>query len=208
MKLRHLIFFPFTWTARNVSYRLQVVGQHHIPKKGGALLICNHVSFVDWLLIAAGLDRPVRFVIDHSYFQGVFLRPLLAAAGVIPIAGGREDPSRLAQAYRGIAEALDSGELVCIFPEGKITVDGKLGPFKAGVIKILKRSNVPVIPMALNGLWGSIFSRKGGKALRQWPKRLSDPVELRIGPPLPSGAVKLSLLEKKVAELCVPVDLS
>lgn len=206
MQYRQLIFLPFTWTARNISYRLRVVGHGHIPENGGALLICNHVSYVDWLMIASGVRRPVRFVIDHSYFRGVLIRPILSLAGVIPIAGGREDPARLGQAYEGIADALRAGELVCIFPEGRLTLDGRLGPFKPGVIKILKRSPVPVIPMAINGLWGSFFSRQGGAVFRRWPKRLGHPVELRIGPAISPAEAKLSLLEKRVRDLCASAE--
>ncbi|WP_305809189.1 1-acyl-sn-glycerol-3-phosphate acyltransferase, partial [Staphylococcus epidermidis] len=136
-----------------LSYRLRVKGHEHIPKEGGAVLICNHVSFVDWLIVAAGVKRPVRFVMDHAFFKGWLLKRIMTRAKVIPIAGGREDPARLEKAYEMIAAELAAGEVVCIFPEGKITYDGKLSAFKPGVMKIVRHTPVPIVPMALRGLW-------------------------------------------------------
>jgi 1-acyl-sn-glycerol-3-phosphate acyltransferase len=189
------------WTVTRLSYRLRVKGHEHIPKEGGAVLICNHVSFVDWLIVAAGVKRPVRFVMDHAFFKGWLLKRIMTRAKVIPIAGGREDPARLEKAYEMIAAELAAGEVVCIFPEGKITYDGKLSAFKPGVMKIVRHTPVPIVPMALRGLWGSFFSRQGGRAMSRWPRRFRAPLELRIGPAVGPEAASLHLLEEKVRAL-------
>jgi len=195
-----LIRFLIRLIAR-VSYRLNVAGQENIPPEGPAVLICNHVSFVDWLLIGAAVNRPVRFVIDYTFMRGWLLKWVLRSAKVIPIAGPREDPARLGEAYGEVSAELRRGGLVCIFPEGRITFDGTLGPFKPGIMKILKQTPVPVVPMALHGLWGSTFSRMGGRALHRWPRRVRPPVELHIGKQLPPEVVKIALLEERVRAL-------
>jgi 1-acyl-sn-glycerol-3-phosphate acyltransferase len=189
------------WMLARTSYSLRVRGAENIPKEGGAVLICNHVSFVDWLIVLAGVKRPVRFVMDHSFFKGWLLKRIMTRAKVIPIAGGKEDPARLEKAYEMIAAELSAGELVCIFPEGKITYDGKLNPFKPGVLKIVGKTPVPIVPMALNGLWGSMFSRKDGPALKKKPRGFRARIELNIGKPLPSSAAAIEVLEKMVQDL-------
>jgi 1-acyl-sn-glycerol-3-phosphate acyltransferase len=181
-----------------MAYRTRVAGRGNVPARGAALLVCNHVSFVDWLFISAAVGRPVRFVMDYNYMRGP-LKGLLALLGVIPIAGPREDPRILEQAYASIARALADGELVCIFPEGTITRSGKLSAFKPGVMKILKANPVPVVPMALEGLWGSIFSHEGGRPFRKWPRRFRARVGLTIGKPIES--VTLEAVETAVRAL-------
>lgn len=171
-----------------------------IPARGPALLICNHISFVDWLFISAMVPRPVRFVIDYEYFRGS-LRPLLQALRVIPIAGPREDARLLEAAYQRVAEELRQGELVCIFPEGRISRDGKLGHFKPGVMKILKETPVPVVPMALKGLWGSFFSHALGPPFRKWPRRFRARVELVVQPPASEKPLTLAHLQQRVASM-------
>ncbi len=202
MRLAAEYFIRFIiWLLAHVCYRLQIKGRENIPKRGAALLICNHVSFVDWLFIAAGAGRPVRFVMDYLYFRGRMLKSVLGIVRVIPIAGPREDSNILELAYKSIATELANGELVCIFPEGTITRNGSLSKFKPGVMKILKTSPVPVIPMALHGLWGSLFSHGGGAPLRKWPRRFRAKIELSIGEPLPAADVSLAVLDARVIAL-------
>lgn len=169
-------------------YRLDVEGHYHIPKDGAAVLTCNHVSFVDWLIIAAAVKRPVRFVMHYSFMKSPFLRFILRGAKVIPIAGAKEDPKILTEAFDSISRSLEEGEVVCIFPEGRITNNGEMNSFRTGIEKIINRNPVIVIPMALDGLWGSYFSRKwNGRALsnpRILIKRLWCRIKLNIGKPI------------------------
>ncbi|HEX6549756.1 MAG TPA: 1-acyl-sn-glycerol-3-phosphate acyltransferase, partial [Gammaproteobacteria bacterium] len=123
------------------------------------LLICNHVSYADALVISAGIWRPVRFVMDHRIYKLPVLHWIFKTSKTIPIASRRENPQLLEQAYQEIVQALRNGELVCIFPEGVITRDGELADFRPGLLRILGEISVPVIPLGVAGLWGSIFSR-------------------------------------------------
>lgn len=145
-------------------YRIKIRGQKNIPHEGPAIIVCNHVSFVDWLILAGSIKRPVRFVMHYSFANIPILNFFFKGAKVIPIAGAKENPQIMEEAFIKIKETLDDGEIVCIFPEGKITKDGELNTFRPGIERILKDSPVPVIPMALHGLWGSFFSRKYGAA--------------------------------------------
>jgi 1-acyl-sn-glycerol-3-phosphate acyltransferase len=189
------------WVIANVMYRLKVVGEENLPIKGPAVLVCNHVSFVDWLILGAGIHRPARFVMHHSFARGWLFKRLLMRAKVIPIAGAKENAKVLEEAFEKIAFELGDQELVCIFPEGQITHDGKLAPFKPGIERILARSPVPVIPMALQGMWGSFFSRKGGAAMSQKPRRFWSRVTLVIGAPIPPEGVTAAVLQERVQEL-------
>ena len=157
------------WLSLHSFYKVKTVDLHHIPDKGAAVLVCNHISFVDALIIAGYVRRPVRFVMDHHIFNNKLLGPIFRFAKAIPIASAKEDPDIMESAFDQVAEALGQGELVCIFPEGKITHDGKISPFKPGIEKIIQRTAVPVIPMAIQGLWGSYFSRESGKAMNGLP---------------------------------------
>jgi hypothetical protein len=133
--------------------------------------VCNHVSFVDALIITAACRRPIRFVMDHNIFRVPVLNFIFKTGRTIPIASARENPQLLEKAYDEIAAALAAGDLVCIFPEGRITDTGELYPFRNGITRIIERTPVPVVPLALRGLWGSFFSRKGGRAMTR-PSRL------------------------------------
>jgi len=157
------------WVSLHTIYRVKTYDLHNIPNKGAAVLICNHVSFVDALIIAGYVRRPVRFVMDYSIFNNPILGPVFRMAKAIPIAPAKENAELMQQAFDTIAEALENDELVCIFPEGKITHDGNMSVFKPGIEKIIETTAVPVIPMALQGLWGSFFSRKNGKAMSGLP---------------------------------------
>ena len=145
--------------------------------------------------------RPVRFVMDHRIFSTPVINLVFRLGRVIPIAPAREDPKMLEQAYDEVAAALEEGHLVCIFPEGKLTRDGEMNPFKPGVERIVKRTPVPVIPIALRGLWGSFFSRKRGKAMRGLPRRFWSRIGLNIGAPVPPEEVTASFLEQQVLAL-------
>ncbi|WP_018230902.1 MFS transporter [Methyloversatilis universalis] len=153
------------WLLIHTVYRLDAKKLDAIPEDGPAVLVCNHVSFVDALVITAACRRPIRFVMDHRIFRTPLLGWLFRTSRCIPIAPAKEDPALLERAYDDIAAALTAGELVGLFPEGQITDTGELLPFRAGIRRIVERSPVPVVPLALRGLWGSFFSRKDGPAM-------------------------------------------
>ena len=195
----------FTWVLSRCLYRLHTHHENHIPKNGAALLVCNHVTFVDWLIIAASIKRPICFVMYYKFYQIPILKYLLRQAKVIPIAGQKEDLNIFKKAFDQVSKELRDGNLVCIFPEGMITTDGKMNPFRNGVEHILARDPVPVIPMGLTGMWGSIFSHKDGKALKKIPRRIHFPVHLNIGKALDPKTYKsptASDLQVKVKDLC------
>ncbi len=189
------------WIITNIMYRLKVVGEKNIPESGGAVLVCNHISFVDWMILSAAVKRPIRFIMDHSYFRGFLIKRLMIRGKVIPIAGYKENPELLKAAFDKAAEELSNGELVCIFPEGRITKDGAMNVFKPGIEKILERTPVPVVPMALYGLWGSFFSREGGRAIFKMPKRCWSRLEVRIGAPVEAKSASAENLFGKVKGL-------
>jgi 1-acyl-sn-glycerol-3-phosphate acyltransferase len=191
-----------TWVLVNTLYRVRVDGAQNIPEEGAVLLVCNHVSFMDPLLLMANLRRPVRFVMDHRIFNIPLLRFVFRTAKAIPIAGYKEDPQVLQRAYDAIDEALLAGEVVCIFPEGSLTRDGEIALFRPGVEKILARRPVPVVPMALRGLWGSVWSRRDSMLHRaRLPRRFRARVELVIDAPVAPDLTDAAALEVRVREL-------
>ncbi|HKW38521.1 MAG TPA: MFS transporter [Burkholderiales bacterium] len=180
------------WLLVHTVYRLDKSGLENIPESGPAVLVCNHVSYVDALVIAAACPRPVRFVMDHQIFRIPVLNFVFRTGRAIPIAPAREDPAALERAYDEIAGALADGDVVGIFPEGKITADGNLNPFRPGITRIVERTPVPVIPLALRGLWGSFFSRRGGPAMTHWgriAKRIYSRIGLVAAPAVPAREV-------------------
>lgn len=183
------------WLLIHSIYRVKKDGLDNIPDEGPAILICNHVSFVDALIIAGSVKRPVRFVMYYKIFNIPLLRFIFKTAKAIPIAGARENSSMLDAAYEEINDALSQGDLICVFPEGKITADGEMNSFKPGIIKILKNNAVPVIPMALSGLWGSLFSRKDKTLLSRRPRKFWAKIFLDASPSLPDDA---SLTDMKI----------
>ncbi len=189
------------WILARLMYRLGVKGEHNIPTEGPAILVCNHVSFSDWLIISALVKRPVRFIMYYKFFEIPLLRYLMKQAKVIPIAGAKEDPALLEAAYDQVSRDLRDGEIICIFPEGQITRDGNLNPFKSGIEKMLARDPVPVVPMALKGLWGSFFSFGRGRAFMKLPRGFFHKVELVIGKPVSASEAKAESLHTKVAGL-------
>lgn len=188
------------WISLHTIYRVKTEGLDAIPDKGAAVLVCNHVSFVDALIIAGYVRRPVRFVMDHRIYNTPGLNWIFKMAKAIPIAPKHEDPEMLDAAYDKIEETLNERELLCIFPEGAITRDGEMATFKKGIEKILERNPVPVIPMALVGLWGSWFSGYKGKAMKGLPKRIPD-VTFRATEAVPADQATAEHLQSKVTEL-------
>ena len=184
-------------------YRFRVRGDVNIPTEGAALIVCNHVSFIDAIVLMAASPRPIRFVMDHRIFQLPVLGWLFKLAKAIPIASQRENPATYAAAFEAADRVLADGDLLCIFPEGGITRDGQLQPFKGGVMKILERRPVPVVPVALQNLWGSYFSRveNGTAMVRPFRRGLWSPVGLVAGEAVPPSQVSPERLRDRVATL-------
>lgn len=184
-------------------YRVSVTGRQHIPEQGAALIVANHVSYVDALILMGTSTRPVRFVMDKSISELPVLKYVFRHAGVIPICSPRKCAETYKRAFEQIEQALNNDEIVCIFPEGRLTSNGELGEFRPGVEKILKRTPVPVIPMALKGLWGSFFSHKNGHALTKRPTRFWSRIEVNIGELLQPTTLDRHLLQKEVQDLLI-----
>ncbi|MEO8603410.1 MAG: MFS transporter [bacterium] len=189
------------WIVANCMYRLRTIHRENIPMDGPALLVCNHVSFVDWMILASACKRPVRFVMYHGFLKMPLVGWLFRDAKVIPISPAREDEHIMEAAFDRIAAELEAGELVCIFPEGAITKDGKLNRFRPGVERIVARTPVPVVPLALVGMWGSFFSRKGGSAMRHPFRRFWSRIQVVVGTPVPPQLVTADGLAERVAAL-------
>lgn len=169
------------WVLTHLFYRIRHVNLHRIPLEGPAVIVCNHVSYVDALIISSLCRKPARFVMDHTIFKIPVLNFIFRTAKAIPIASTRRDRRIYQQAFKDIAAALDNGDIICIFPEGRLTRDGRIDTFRRGIERILERNPVPVIPTALCGLWGSFFSHQGGPALKGRPRRFFSRVEYRVG---------------------------
>ena len=188
--------------ATRFVYRFKVRGDEHIPARGAAILVCNHVSFIDPVLLMAASPRPIRFIMDHRIFAMPVLGWFFKLAGAIPIAPQREDPGTYELAFERARTVLADGELLCIFPEGAITRDGELGEFKGGVMKLLESNPVPVVPLALQNLWGSYFSRVDGAAMsKPFRRGLFSPVGLVAGDAVGPGGVTPVTLRQRVAQL-------
>jgi 1-acyl-sn-glycerol-3-phosphate acyltransferase len=187
------------WMLIHSVYRLRKSGLERIPEEGPAILVCNHVSYVDALVISAGCRRPIRWVMDHRIFKVPLLSFFFRTAKAIPIAPAKEDPEVLERAYSRIADELAASELIGLFPEGRLTSDGEMGEFRGGIMRVLARSPVPVVPMALSGLWQSLFARNRDK-LRH-VATLFPRVRLAVGEPLAPETVTPQGLHAAVAEL-------
>ncbi len=186
------------WLLTHSMYRVDHRNLEAIPDEGPAVLVCNHVSFVDALLIAGSVRRPVRFVMYYKIFRIPVLNFIFRTAGAVPIAGRNEDAETYEKAFAKVAEYLREGELVCIFPEGMLTLDGEMNEFRGGVERIIEETPVPVIPMALQGLWGSFFSRDPQKGFF---RRLWSRVCLVAGQPVAPEEAKRLALQEQVAVL-------
>jgi 1-acyl-sn-glycerol-3-phosphate acyltransferase len=181
-------------------YRLRVIGAHHLPESGPALIVANHVSFVDALFLGILSPRPVRFVMDHRIYRTPLLGSLFRVVRAIPIAPRHEDPAQTERAFGAIDEALGRGEIVAIFPEGHLTRDGSVDVFRPGLERILQARPVPVVPVALRGLWGSFFSRRG-RQLRDLPRELGSRVEVVVGARVAAAEASAEELRHRVLRL-------
>ena len=185
-----------------VVYRFKVRGDEHIPAEGAAILVCNHVSFIDPVLLMGASPRPIRFIMDHAIFRLPVLGWFFRLAKAIPIAPQKVDAQIYEQAFARARQVLDDGDLLCIFPEGAISRDGALAEFRPGVMRLLESNPVPVVPLALQNLWGSFFSRAGGAAMTQPFRRgVFSRVGLVAGTPLPASAVTPAGLRERVGGL-------
>jgi len=189
------------WMLIHTVYRLEKSGLERIPEEGAAVIVCNHVSFVDALVVAAACRRPIRFVMDHRIFRLPILSFVFRTSRAIPIASAKEDAAMMERAFAEVGKALKEGDLVAIFPEGRITETGELSQFRPGIRRILEATPVPVVPMALRGLWGSFFSRQDGAAMsKPWRFIPFRKIGLVIGEPLaPLGATPEALQSKVLA---------
>ena len=189
------------WLLINLLYRIRPSGLENVPRGGPAIVVCNHVSYMDPILLTGCIGRPMRFVVYYRIFQIPLLRYFFEHMGAIPIAGKMEDEQLMNEAFERVDEELAAGNVVCIFPEGGITRDGKIQRFRPGIEKIIARRPVPVVPVALGRLWGSWFSRRKGGGLRTVPGRLFARVPVRIGEPVPAMDVTAARLELLVRTL-------
>ena len=196
------------WVVSRLVYRYKLSGDENIPTQGAAILVCNHVSFVDAVLLMAASPRPIRFIMDHNIFKVPVLGWLFRLGKAIPIAPRAQDPKAYEAAFDAAAKVLKDGDLLCIFPEGGITRDGSLQEFKGGIMKILERTTeqgvvVQVVPMALTHLWGSFFSRveRGGAMVRPFRRGAFSRVGLNVGMPMACPEVQPELLKARVQTL-------
>jgi 1-acyl-sn-glycerol-3-phosphate acyltransferase len=196
------------WMASRFVYRFRVRGDEHIPTQGAALLACNHVSFVDAVLLMAASPRPIYFVMDHRIFAIPVLGWMFKLAKAIPIASQKDDPVVYAAAFERAAQVLREGDLLAIFPEGAITKDGELQEFRGGIMKVLELAKAqgvepPVIPMALTNLWGSYFSRieRGQAMVKPFRRGAFSSVGLNVGEAVPAALVQPAMLRARVAHL-------
>jgi acyl-[acyl-carrier-protein]-phospholipid O-acyltransferase/long-chain-fatty-acid--[acyl-carrier-protein] ligase len=185
MKLLPDAFARFIlWALTHTIYRIKVSGRENIPVRGGALLVCNHLSFVDALLVIASNERPIRFLMFQGIYERPYVKPIARMLGVIPISSAQR-PRAMIQSLRAASQAIQNGELVCIFAEGQITRIGQMLPFRRGFSRIMEDVDAPIIPVCLDGVWGSIFSFAEGKFVWKWPRQVPYPVAVTFGAPLP-----------------------
>jgi len=192
-----------SWLMVRVLYRLRPHGiEASVPDEGPALIVCNHVSYLDALILSASIPRPVRFVMYYRIFNIPVMSWIFRTAKTIPIAGAKEDPALMQRAFDEIDAALAEGELVCIFPEGALTRDGNMTAFKSGVEKILKRRPVPVVPMALRGMWSSMWSRRDSRLGRmRVPRRFRATIDVAAASAVDGATTNADLLEARVRAL-------
>jgi len=187
------------WVLVHTMYRMRVDGRENIPEKSGALLVSNHLSFVDALVLMASIDRPIRFLIYKDFYDHPLIHPFAAVAGGIPISSELR-PREMIRSLRTAGEAVAAGEIVCIFAEGQMTRIGQLLPFRRGMEFIIKGVDAPIIPVQLGGVWGSIFSYENGKYFWKLPKHILEPVTVSFGKPMPPTSTAFEV-RQAVAEL-------
>ncbi len=173
------------WIATHTLYRIHLEGRENVPAKGGALIVPNHVSMVDAVLLIASIDRPIRFLMFKGSYDHPLVKPFAKIMGVIPISSQLR-PREMIQSLRTATQALKDGEIVCIFPEGQMTRIGQMLPFRRGMERIIKGVDAPIIPVNLGGVWGSVFSFERGRFLWKLPRKLPYPVTVTFGKPMPS----------------------
>jgi hypothetical protein len=189
------------WLLIHSVYHVKTKQLDKVPDEGAAVLVCNHVSYVDALIIAGCIRRPVRFVMYHKIYNLPVLHFIFKTAKTIPIAGKYEDEALLKKAFDDIDQALADGDLVCIFPEGKLTANGEMNTFRDGVERIIERRAVPVVPMALQGLWGSAFSRQRSNIFYRLFKGFKSSIGLVLGDMVAPQQVSAKMLQDKVQDL-------
>lgn len=183
------------WALTRTLYRIRVDGRENIPEKGGALFVCNHLSFVDALLLAACTDRPIRFIIYKGIYELPWIKPFAKLMRAIPISAELR-PREMLQSLRTASEAIRAGEVVCIFAEGQITRIGHLLPFRRGFERIMRDLEAPIIPIALDGVWGSIFSFDKRRFIWKLPRRIPFPVAVQFGRPMPHTATPVEVRQE------------
>ncbi len=182
------------WLFTRTIYRIRIEGRDNIPERGGALFVCNHVSFVDAPLLMAATDRKIHFIMDKSYYELWWIKPFGGILGLIPIASNL-GPRELIQSLHTASDTIRAGEVVCIFAEGQITRTGELNEFHRGSERIMKNVAAPIVPIALVGVWGSIFSFERDKFFWKWPHHIFYPVTIRFGKPLPPDSTSEQIQE-------------
>ena len=200
-KAPEFLFRMIGWIMVHSIYRVEKIDLHHIPDEGGAMLVCNHVSYADPVILHAICPRHLRFVMQEEIYKFPLLNWLFRSVGAIPVTDPRKDRHAVRKSYDEIARALENGELVCIFPEGGVTTDGEIRKFKNGIEKIIGRTPVPVIPMALRGLWGSFFSRKYGPPLMSLPRRFFSRITILAEPAINPEQVSTRDLQQRIQKL-------
>jgi acyl-[acyl-carrier-protein]-phospholipid O-acyltransferase/long-chain-fatty-acid--[acyl-carrier-protein] ligase len=180
------------WFATRTIYTIRVEGRQNIPERGGALLVSNHLSFVDALLLMASTDRFVRFLIFQAIYDHPVVRPWATIMRAIPISS-QQRPREMIRSLREATDAIRRGQVVCIFAEGQITRIGQMLPFRRGFERIMQDVDAPIVPVHLDGVWGSIFSFEAGRFLWKWPRRIPYPVTVSFGPPMPASSSALAV---------------
>jgi len=175
------------WLLTRTVYRVRVLGRENIPEKGGALFVCNHVSFVDALLLIASTDRRVRFMMFTGIYELPYVKPFARLLGVIPISAEYR-PREMLKSLQAASDAIRAGDVVCIFAEGQITRIGQLLPFRRELEQIMEDVEAPIVPVALDGVWGSIFSFEKRRFVWKWPRRIPYPITVSFGPAMPPRA--------------------
>lgn len=199
--LRRLVFALI-----HVLYRLRFQGRRHVPQRGPALVVCNHVSFMDALVMGGGSPRPLRFLMDRPIYESPWLNWLFRLVGAIPVESDRRDPGNVRRALGEVSRALRNGDVVMLFPEGRLTSTGEINTFRRGLDLILAKDPVPVVPAAMSGLWGSWTSHCHGKALAHVPRRCRARVALYFGEPMQPGEATRQVLEARVRALKAEAD--
>jgi len=189
------------WFLVSTIYRIKPKGMDNIPNEGAALLTCNHISFIDPMILGGYIRRPIRFVTYYKIYNIPVMHWIFRAAKAIPIAGYKEDPEMYERAFTEVKKALAEGDLVCIFPEGGLTPDGTIQEFKGGLERIIEETPVPVIPMALNNLWGSMFSRKDKNILDRRPRKFLAKIDINVGEPIKPENANRKMLQDIITDL-------